>query len=356
MNNRKLAALAGVSPSTVSKVFGGSKEISPETAERVRKIAEENGWTPPKYRKTARARNTLRVAILVPEIISVFYAQIVTDMVEKLRAEDIEPDIHITGFSRTDIDALLPRLVQDGLADGIIMVNAYQFLNDPGVPIVSYQEVGQPDGGSDAVFSVSDSYMERCVGYLRELGHEKIAFAGETLTFPKMHSFRHAMEREGLFVGNGNETEDGNQSGSIYTSEKRFEEAGYDAASFYIRQLREDPEAVLPTAFICAYDEVALGLIRAFKDAGLRVPEDVSVIGINNIAPSSYAGVPLTTVDTFSHARTALCVQMLIDKMRRKGPALTQKIEIHCELIVRSSTAPPPGELITGAHFRDIRP
>ena len=329
MTNRKIARLANVSPATVSKVFAGSPEISAETAEHVLRIAEECGWTPPKYRKTASARNNRRVSILVPELISYHYAQLVTFASDALREAEIEPDIHITGFSQDGVDRVVSGLIADGLTDGILLLNEYIYSGHSDIPTVIYNS----NHGSPANLVVSteiDTGIRLLITHLHALGHTRIGHISEHNTQTKLNAYRCVMAECGLPV----------DERWIFISDKRFEEIGYEAAEWFLAQ---DADS-LPTALICAYDEVAIGAMRAFLSAGLRIPEDISVVGINDIGTAPYASIPLTTVNNHPEQRIRHAVRLLTDLFHATDNDGSDYSSPGYELIVRASTAPPrPG-------------
>lgn len=336
ITNRVLAQLAGVSPATVSKVFSSSPEISPETAERVRRIAVQYGWTPPKYRQQSGSRR--QVSVLVPELLSVYYGKIATCAAEALRGWGAEPAISIVGFAESAQHDTIRHLIEDGRSNGILSVHAWTFKEKSEIPLLELEPLGNLGVESlhDLVTAQeTDSGIGKIFAYLLSLGHRKIAFISEKFTQSKLQVYRALVKENGLSANTGYE----------FISDKRFEEVGYEGASFFLRRARRDKNYCFPTAMICAYDEVAFGCIRALRGAGLKVPEDVSVVGINDIATSAYAYVPLTTVRTFSEEKIRVAARMLMEKIEDPTLTVRRKIEIPCELMIRDSTAPPRPDL-----------
>ena len=319
MTYRKIAQLAGVSPSTVSKALAGSSEISRETAERILKIAEANGVRRPNYHKS---RAHYRVAILIPEIISVYYSQVGTALIGELRRWGIEPYIHLCGFDGESFCRLVSLICEEKLADGILSLATSDYTSLSDIPIVG---LGMSQGYPrfDAVASDIQSGLYEAVEYLHSLGHSDIGFISEQNTDSKLRYFRSAMARFGLPI----------HDEYLYVSRKRFAEIGCEAAEYYIKS------ASPPTALIAAYDEVALGAIYTFRKNGISVPEDVSVIGINDIPVSSYSSVPLTTIRTFSSEIIERAVKLLLDRIKAPERHIVQHITIKCELIIRDTTA-----------------
>lgn len=333
ITNRKLAQLAGVSPSTVSKVFSGSSEISEETAARIRKIAREYGWTAPNYRKHTNTSANRHIAILIPELTSASYAQRASVAIQALREINIEPQVHITGFEHEEMQHLIDYLIADGVVDGIILVEAYLYTKESPIPIIGVEPIfTEQRCPYDVVFSYSDGFgVQYVLDYLCSLGHKHITFVSETHTSVKLRLYQDNMEKRGFSAEDIN----------YYVSERRFEEIGYDAVTYYLKCARENPSFIFPTAFICAYDEIAFGVMRALQNAGILVPEHVSIVGCNDVPLAAHATVPLTTVRTFEQEQMQLAVQLLIKKVENPNIKIKQKIEFPCEFIIRESTAPP---------------
>lgn len=114
----------------------------------------------------------------------------------------------------------------------------------------------------------------------------------------------------------------------------RFEQAGYAAAKEALG--RGDR----PTAFIAAYDEVAFGAIRAFAESGLRVPEDLSIIGINDVPTASFAPAALTTIHAYVEEACGQAVDILLRKTADPDYRMVQRILVQCRLIPRETTGP----------------
>lgn len=326
MTLKKLAELACVSPSTVSKVLSGSREISKETAQQVFRTAEENGMCLKKRKRVEIDPDIVRVSILVPELISVYYSQLVTDFYAALTESNIIPSVNICGFEMPKIVETVDSLVHNGLTNGIICISPLKYKNTTEVPIVIFDAKSTKD--FDSVSSGIHSGIVEAVDYLKKLGHTQIGFIGEIHTPIKRQFFMDALKVNALTA----------QERFIWTSNKRFEEIGYEAVG---KMLQSEDR---PTAIIAAYDEIALGAIHALQNNGMCVPQDVSVIGINNIPFSAYFSVPLTTIQTYRQEKISLIVNLLLDKIKSGNRGMIQHISIQSELIIRDTTAPVCGK------------
>lgn len=321
MTNRKIAQLAGVSPATVSKVFSGSKEISAETAERVLRIARDNGIS--ERRRFKRERGVISVAVLLPEIISVSYSHIATDIVEIFSSLGVCASVYVIGFEEKSAFDIINTLSENGLCDGaVLMLNIKNNTRFP-IPVVIIEGSG---GSSDYIHIDIISGIREAVGHLVKLSHTEIGFIGEKNTTSKSDTFITVMREYGLEP----------DPEYIYISDKRFEEIGYEAVNTMLARGR------LPTALITAYDEIALGAIHAFQNNSIRVPEDISVIGMNDISFSSYSSVPLTTIRTYSREHNRLAANILLEKIKNPDYSMVVQVNVPCRLIIRETTAKAP--------------
>ena len=156
---------------------------------------------------------------------------------------------------------------------------------------------------------------------LKEYGHTKIAFLGETLTTLKAgYYYQAALELL-------------HEEPLIITSPKRFEQAGEDC----IQRLNNHKDV---TALICAYDNIAFGAIKALQTMGLQIPHDISVIGIDNTPMGNYTSTSLTTIDTKPEEVCTLAWELLQKKISSPFYKSTQNISIRSGLILRESVGP----------------
>ena len=219
MTHTKLAKLAGVSPATVSKVISGSNEISKETAEKVFKVAAENGLNLQKQRRVKLNFDKLRVDIIVPEIVSVFYSSMATKAAEILEKSNIIPTVHICGFNTEKIKEKIEFLIDSGISEGIISFNKIELQRKPNIPVICFCEKELKH--CDTIGTYTYSGIDLSIKHLKELGHKNIGFIGETFTTAKENLFRKAMKNNALPI---NEK-------YIFKSQKRFEEIGYEAVN-----------------------------------------------------------------------------------------------------------------------------
>lgn len=320
MNQKKLAQLLHVSPSTVSKALSGSSEISPETIEMIQQFAIDCGYFKEKRQRKRDYTNNgaILIALIVPEVMGFHYSHIITFIKNEIEARGGLVSVYISDFSNTKANTILNSIILQGSTDGVIMFGIPTLPAKPNIPIVT---VGDTSPEYDGVVYDYKKIIRDAVDHLSELGHKKIGFVGESNTLIKTEHFKDILKNKNMHVN-----ED-----FIYIIDSRFEEIGARAAEKIL--LQKEP----PTALIAAYDEVAISLTGVLERNGIRVPDDISVMGINNIVSAEYAKIPITTIDTFSSEQYKSAVDLLFDKILNETESV-KHITIHHKLVKRQTT------------------
>lgn len=320
MTHKEIARLANVSVSTVSKALAGSREVSDETAELIMRIAMEAGYIKEKNtRKTKnRKKHEASIAVFCPEIVSIYYSGMVTAVRKYVHERGGRVSVHIYDFNPDKLKEDINDIAVRGEADGIIIMDGGNYEVAPQLPTVFIGNCA--DGKYDCIYNNSADIINTVTEYLMSMGHKKIGYVGELLTIDKYIDFRKSIHAHCLEF----------REEWCYTIDRRFEEIGYEAAERIARAEE------VPTAFVCAYDEVALALIHGLEKHGISVPEDISVVGINDIPFSAYAAKPLTTVNLFDEERCRIGVDMLFDRMFGNAGTV-KRIKARHETVVRET-------------------
>lgn len=320
MTHKEIAKLANVSLSTVSKALSSSGEVSEELREKIVKIAIEQGYFAEKSkRKIEYARkNSITVAIICPEIVSVAYAGQITAIKNELEKRGAVAAVYVYDFDAEKLKRIIKAITVGNRADGIVLLDTVPIVSDNSIPIVG---IGSAACNYDTVSVNTDDYFSDIIGYLKESGHREIAYVGEPNTHVKYESYKRALEKHGLQYSDRN----------VYIVNERFEEIGYVAAE---RMIREDK---LPDAAVCAYDEIALALMRMLMEYGKGIPEDISIVGINNIPMAAYSVVPLTSVRIFGEEQAQTVVDLLYGRIFGAKTEISHYTTSY-ELIKREST------------------
>lgn len=323
MNQKKIAELAHVSLSTVSKALSGSTEVNPETAAEIRKIAIDIGYFKEKN-KIKRDNNnnrSLHIAVIVPEITGFHYSSIINCLKNQIEKRDALLSLYIYDFDKNKADKILESIILQGAADGVIMFSEPNLPVKPNIPIVIFSSSANKI--YDSIGQNVHALIDDAVKFLAKLGHKKIGFVGELHTLKTSNEFKLAMTNNNLPLNDR----------FVYIENGRFEAIGIEASKKILSQ--EDR----PTAILAAYDEVAMSLIHELSQNGINVPDDISVMGINNISSSAYAQIPLTTVDTFSEEQYKTAVELLFDKIINETTAV-KHITIQHKIVARKTTKP----------------
>ncbi len=321
MNHKKIAEIAHVSTSTVSKALSGSAEISEELSEKIKKIAIECGYFKEKTKRKREYTNnkSLLIALIVPELLGYHYPEVVTHLKNEIEAKGAKVAIYVYDFDKNKANDIMRTIILGGATDGIITFCKPDFSTKPSIPIVLFG--GDESTPYDSVLSNTSAIQEDCVKYLKDLGHKKIAYVGEPKTISAFKAFEKSLKKHSLEF-----SED-----FVYNIDARLEAVGKEAAKRIVLSKRK------PTAIIAAYDVIAISLVHELVKNGIKVPEEISVMGVNNISASAYAQVPLTTVETFSSEQYRTAVELLFNKILTETEAV-QHITIEHKIIERQST------------------
>ncbi len=305
-----VAAYAGVSRATVSRVINHSPKVSPEVREAVEAAIDELGYVPNRAARTLVTRRTDSLAMIIPEPDAFFFADpylttMVTEVNRALDATELQLVLVMQGqSSATPARGRMERYVTSGHVDGVIMVSVHEanplpgILAGAGVPVV---HGGRPASHAQIPYvDVDNVYGARqATEHLVGLGRRRIASIAGPLDMTagqdRLGGYREALGAAGLSarVAHGDFTE----------------RSGFEAAR---RLLEQDPQL---DAMFAASDLMALGALRALREAGRRVPEDVAVVGFDDLGVAESADPPLSSVrQPIEHVARDL-VQMLLARI-----------------------------------------
>lgn len=314
-----IARIAGVSVSTVSRALAGSPKVTGETRARIEAAVRQTGYVVNQVAQGLRLQRSRQLLVLLPTIANPFFGEIVQGVEEAAQAAGYGV---LVGSTEGDAgrEAVLARQLHTGGVDGLILLTGHipatleAHVARGQVVAVSETIPGQalPTIGID-----NEAAAMAAVMHLRGLGHVRIGHIagpeGNVLTAQRVLGWRKV-------VGEG-------------AIAPVFGDFGIASGVVAMRRLLGG--AVRPTAVFCANDEMAIGAMKAARMAGLRVPEDVSVVGFDDIGFAAFTDPPLTTIRqprrAFGHAAVAALLEGVVPE------------RLAFELIVRASTAAPPG-------------
>jgi LacI family repressor for deo operon, udp, cdd, tsx, nupC, and nupG len=327
---KDIAKAAGVSHSTVSRALADSSLVAAETKQRIHLLAKEMGYSPSAIARGLVTKRTHTVGLVVTTIADPFVSGVVRGLEETasdngysviLCDSNAEPQREITAV----------RTLREKRVDGIIVTasrvgNLYlPMLEEVEVPIVLINN--QREGRY--VYSVATDNVhggEMATSHLLELGHKRIGYIagpkGAISSLDRLEGYKRALQVHNIeftdsLVSSGNGCPDGGEKG--------------------MRQLLAPP--LPPTAVFCYNDMTAVGAMAEAKQTGFRVPQDISVVGFDDIAFAAYLDPPLTTVAQRKYEMGQMAMGMLLDILAREDAV--SDITLRGRLVVRGSSGEP---------------
>lgn len=334
---RDVAKRAGVSIATVSRTVNQIPTVNPELAKRVWKAIEEVGYLPNTQARALVSGRSRMLGLIVSEITNPFFPELIQEFENLAVAQGYEVLIGSTNYDPARTESLLRRLLQRNV-DGVAVMTfgveeeLVKKLVEREFPLVFV------DAGPDLpnIHLVEVNYGEgirQGVQHLAALGHRNIAFISGPLSqrspLARREAFMRAMQELGLqappdHLVEGNHT----MEGGIAAMEK----------------LIALPE--LPTAVMCSNDMTAIGALHALHGTKYRVPDDISVVGFDDIHLAQFALPPLTTVQMSCRDLAAAAIDGLRAGIEAEHPRRGQKEwRVSTRLVVRRSSTFPRGSL-----------
>lgn len=334
-----VARAANVSAATVSRVLSNPDLVSDRTKEAVLQAIQSTGYRVNQAARNLRMQRANAVLVLVPNLGKPFYSGILAGLSEGFSGTGYAVLIADTESNPMQ-DSALAGYFLDGRIDGAVSL-------DGQLSAATLQECVDLGVGDRIVFlcewvadqpfpviSSDNAHGARlAIRHLYELGHRKIAH----VTGPDGNVLTNA-RREGMVAERARL---GLPAPPDWIIRGDFSlESGHEAAARILAMKDR------PTAVFCSADMVAFGLIAGLTAGGLRVPEDISVVGFDDIEMSEYFVPALTTIRQDRHRMGRRAARVLLDRLSRKPAAHTPEAPIPVELILRNSTAPPPARQI----------
>ena len=306
-NLKDIAQKLGVSVSTVSRGLNGGKEISREMTEKILKAADELGYT--LQGRGGRATPDWNSAgIIVPEVASEYYARLVHKAKDFLAAKGYSLIMKVTDFkaaelldaintmSRIHVKCLLVVMdTEENMSDQLISA-----MHRSGLPIMLITSKYYPLLEFDCIHLDEYSGIIMGVQHLQKRGYQRIACISDRISLSRVTVFKQAMKLQGMKV---------------------------------------DPQLICvgPDAVFCCYDQMAIGAIHALRESGLRIPEDMAVMGFDNLTSSKYIEGGITTIANPYEDMLSVAVNILTK--RTKNPQMSQQqIALRPNLVVRHTT------------------
>src|SRR5579875_1507454 len=330
---KMIAEHVGLSVAAISRVLNGApaaKSIPKATQDRIFAAAEELNYRPNVLARSLRRGRSMIVGVLVPEV-SEGYATAVLSGIEQglLQAEYFY--FLISHHHRPELIERSQTMMVDRAVDGMIAVDTH-LLQHPHLPMITVSCPDEHEGITNIVLNHRRA-AELAIDHLIGMGHREIAFIkGQSFssdTEPRWQAIRQAAARTGLNVD------------PKLVAQLEGDTPGHEPGYFATQRLLASNTRF--TALFAFNDVSAIGAIRALREAGLRVPQDVSVVGFDDVQSAAFQNPGLTTVRQPLRTMGMLAAEAVVRRITapEEHPAAKQ-IVVDPELVVRDSTCPPP--------------
>jgi LacI family transcriptional regulator len=329
---REIADQAGVSIATVSRVLNGRGDVADDTRELVSRVIRDHGYTANRSARGLSAGRTGLVGVLVPLVFPQYFSYILAGAAEALGEQDLRVVLSPTGHEHDREVSLLDRLMH-GLTDGALIVlpeessEELEGLLEQGYSFVVVDPLMPLAERIPSVSAAHTTGAHQAMRHLLGLGHRRIGAItgppGWVATEDRRRGYHAALAAAGILPRPELE------------AEADFEIGGGLKAARYLLDLAEPP-----TAIFAFNDNLAIGAIQAARERDLRVPEDLSVVGFDDVEHATIVSPALTTVRQPLAEMGRTAVNLLIRLLERQRFE-TLRVELATRLVVRESTGPP---------------
>lgn len=321
-----VASAAGVSVSTVSRVLNDKDDIAPETYERVKTIIKEMGYTSSLAARSMRSLRMNVIGLVMPDAGEPFPIEVMKGVNSAIAALDYDLIIYTCGDVRkhyaADRERKFVSLLTNSLTDGVIVITpaaAHFNTNAPVVAVDPHYEGNE----YPAVISTNKAGAMEAVDYLIQLGHRRIGYINGRVDLKsaerRLRGYQESLMKAGIPL-----------DPDLIVQGDFMADIAYKGA----RQLLGLPNP--PTAIFCANDQSAIGAYKAAHEAGLSIPDDLSIVGFDNIPDAAQVRPGLTTVDQCIQDMGKIAIQMLVKLI--EGEELENKtIKTSTRLVIRES-------------------
>jgi LacI family transcriptional regulator len=325
-----VAREAGVSVSTVSRVLNNKDDVAMDTVEKVQGVIKKLGYASSLAARGMRSHRTNIIGLIMPDVASTYSAEVMRGVNEAIAHMDYDLLVYTSGdmrkyYSMTDQEHHYVMLLNGGITDGAIVVAGAATHISTDTPVV----VIDPNNESPDLPAITCTNREGVMAamkYLTSLGHCRIAHITG-----RMELVSACQRLQGY--------KDGLAAAGIAFDDRLVQVSDYnvDLSAECARALLAMPDP--PTAIFAANDMSAIGVYQAAKEAGVRIPNDLSVVGFDNVRDSMFLDPPLTTVDQFIADTARLATEMVVSLV--EGETLKSNFhKVQTQLLIRGSCAP----------------
>lgn len=331
-NIKDVATRAGVSPSTVSRVIANSPRISEETRARVRTVMKELDYHPNAIARSLVKQSSQAIGLLIPNTIeqfflNPFFPEVLRGITQVAQHAGYDLFLSTALHGLNDVERL-QQMVRSKQVDGVILLTAR--ITDPLLVVLVENHIpavliGRPVTPTAISWVNNDNRKAAydATNHLLKLGHKRIGFIGGApdlvVTMDRLSGYATALQDAGSTF-----------DPKLVISEEFLEEGGYTGMT----RLLAIPER--PSAVIASDDVLAFGAMRAAGELGYIIPDDLAIVGFNDIPLAKLSNPPLTTMNVHIFELGQQSAQILIDQMKRRNVGPQEHLVAH-DLVIRRS-------------------
>ena len=319
-----VARSAGVSVSTVSRVLNGKVDVAQETQDRIIAVIETLGYTSNLAARSMRSQKKNLIGLIMPDIAYPFAIEVMKGVNKAIAESEFDLLVYTTGDVRKGGRASAERkyvsLLTNSISDGVIIVAPVVAEFNSDEPIVSIDPV-MSNPSYPSVHATNYQGSIEAMEYLLKLGHRRIGYIGGRTELEssnrRLMGYRESLKKAGIPVDE-----------TLIASGDYTTESGVKCTRELLSLKKR------PTAIFASNDQMAMGVYQVAQEMGIKIPDDLSLIGFDNITESKYLG--LTTVDQFIMEMGYTATQILI-KIINGIPLENQTYQVQTQLIIRNS-------------------
>lgn len=348
MDIREIARRAKVSTATVSRAINRVPTVDPQLAKRVWRVVDELGYYPNTQARALVMGRSRIFGLIVSEITNPFFPEIVQTFENLAVENNYEILLTSTVHDPKRMEAAVRRMIERRV-DGVAILtfgmeeSLLEHLRDRKVPLV-FVDVGP---GVPRIANIRINYLNgirQAVQHLAALRHTRIAFISGPAELKSALARRDAFKSSMMEIG---------LSSDLIVAGNHQMEGGMRALSELYRLKRR------PTAVMCSNDMTAIGVMRQAYEQSIKVPEELSVVGFDDIHLSEFTIPPLTTVQMSQHQLARIAFEALLNEVDEPDSKVPRQYELVTNLVLRRSTAlaseMKPAELPARANRIELR-
>ncbi|WP_084884144.1 DNA-binding transcriptional regulator CytR [Vibrio sp. qd031] len=332
---KDVADLAGVSTATVSRALMNPEKVSVSTRKRVEEAIVEAGYAPNSLARNLRRNESKTIVVIVPDICDTYFSEIIRGIEDAALEQGYLVLLGDASKHKGRENAFV-NLVFTKQADGMILlgsdvpfdVSKEEQRNLP--PLVMSCEYA-PELELPTVHIDNLTAAYDIVNHLTSIGHRRVAQISGPITSP-LSNFRHRGYQQALR----------RSGGALNDGFTAYGDFSFDSGAQLAKELLSS--SLAPTAIFCHNDAMAIGAMQTVKKMGLRIPEDISVVGFDDIQYSAYTDPPLTTVKQPRYEIGRESALMLLARLKGHSGSIPSKI-LEAKSVIRESTCPPASAL-----------